>query len=69
MVRTVIEMWRAIRGTETNNGKHNWRDSSFYYFQLLTALTTAVQRAFDDDERMSLVCIKLEKLDDKNLGF
>ena len=71
MVRTVIEMWRAIRGTETNNGKHNWRDSSFYYFQLLTALTTAVpvQRAFDDDERMSLVCIKLEKLVDKNPSF
>ena len=34
-------------------------------------LTTVVpvQCAFDDDERMSLVCIKLEKLVDKNPSF
>ena len=35
MVRTVIEMWRAIRETETNNGKHNWRDSSIFHSKLL----------------------------------
>ena len=70
MVRTVIEMWRAIRGTETNNGKHNWRNSSFYYFSSSCAPADhSCAECIDDDERMRLVCIKLEKLVDKNLSF
>ena len=68
MVRTVIEMWRAIKG-EQRQIMENIIGVIPHFIISLHAADHKQSDAFDDDERMSLVCIKLEKLVDKNLGF